>query len=177
MDYKSVRKLVFSGVFIGLGLVLPFLTGQIPSIGNKLLPMHIPVLIAGFVLGWKHGLIIGFIIPILRSLLFGMPPMFPIAIAMAFELGTYGFLTGLLYELFPKKNLFIYITLILSMIFGRIVWGAASFFLFGINSTAFTWEMFVAGAFVNAIIGMVIQIIIIPIIVASLKKGKLIING
>lgn len=177
MDYKSVRKLVLSAVFIALGIILPFLTGQIPSIGNKLLPMHIPVLIAGFVLGWKHGLIIGFIIPILRSILFGMPPMFPIAIAMAFELGTYGFITGFLYKLFPKKNLYIYITLILSMIVGRIVWGAASFFLFGFNGTAFTWEMFVAGGFINAVIGIIIQIIIIPIIIASLKKGKLIING
>lgn len=176
MENKSAKKLVLSGVFIALGLMLPFVTGQIPSIGNKLLPMHIPVLIGGFVLGWKYGFIIGFIIPILRSLLFGMPPMFPMAISMGFELGAYGIFTGLLYKLFPPKNSYTYLSLIISMILGRIVWGVASYLLFGISGSAFTWEMFVAGGFVNAVIGIIIQIIIIPPIIYALERAKLIVN-
>lgn len=76
-------------------LVLPFFTAQIPSIGSMLLPMHIPVLICGFVCGGPYGLLVGAIVPLLRSVMFGMPPML-VAIPMAFELAAYGFMTGFL---------------------------------------------------------------------------------
>ncbi len=171
---KTTRKLVLAGLFIAIGLVLPFITGQIPEIGKQLLPMHIPVLIAGFVIGWKYGLVVGFIVPILRSLIFLMPPMFPTAVAMSFELAAYGCLTGLLYDKFPKENSYIYITLILSMLGGRVVWGIVSLILYGISGTGFGWEAFMAGAFVNALPGIIIQIIIIPIIIMALKRSNLI---
>jgi riboflavin transporter FmnP len=177
MKKLSVRDLVLSGLFVALGLVMPFITAQIPSLGNKLLPMHIPVLISGFVIGWPYGLIVGIIVPIFRSMLFGMPPMFPTAVAMAFELGTYGCITGLLYRLFPKKNSFIYAALIISMLLGRAAWGIASFILYGLSGTAFTWEIFMAGAFINAIPGIIIQIIIIPIIIITLRRAKVIENA
>lgn len=136
--------------------------------------MHIPVLLCGFICGWPYGLIIGLVLPVFRSMLFGMPPMFPTAVAMAFELAAYGLMTGLLYKLLPKKNVSIYASLILSMVCGRIVWGIVSFFLYGLNETAFTWETFISGAFLNAIPGIVIQIIIIPVVVIALSKAKLI---
>lgn len=175
MGNNSTKKLVLAGLFIALGLVLPFITGQIPKFGNMLLPMHIPVLIAGFVLGGKYGLAIGFIVPILRSLLFTMPPM-PFAIAMAFELATYGLITGLLYTRLPKKKINLYASLIVAMLVGRLVWGIASYILYGIQGTAFTFEMFIAGAFANAIIGIVLQLIIIPPILMALQKGGYITN-
>ena len=174
MEKKSTRNLVLAGLFIAIGLILPFLTGQIPEIGNKLLPMHIPVLIAGFVLGWKYGLVVGLIVPVLRSALFTMPPMFPTAVAMSFELAAYGCLTGLLYDAFPKRTGYIYAALILSMLGGRVVWGIVSLILYGFGETAFTWKMFVAGGFVNALPGIIIQIIIIPIIIMALKRSNLI---
>jgi len=177
MNKISTKKMVLSGLFIALGLTLPFLTAQIPSIGSKLLPMHIPVLLGGFILGWPCGLVIGLIVPLLRSILFGMPPMFPTAIAMSFELASYGLVAGLLYKLLPKKNIFIYITLIISMICGRIVWGTVSIFLYGLSGTAFTWKIFMAGAFINAIPGIIIQVIIIPIILIALERAKLIQNA
>ncbi|MGI6706221.1 MAG: ECF transporter S component [Clostridia bacterium] len=169
----SVRHLVLAALFLALGLVLPFLTAQIPSVGSMLLPMHIPVLLCGFVCGWPYGLIIGFVTPLLRSALFGMPPIFPTAVAMAFELAAYGCATGLLYRLLPKKSVHIYTSLVLSMIVGRIVWGVASLFLYGIGGKPFTWEIFMAGAFINAIPGIVIQLILIPVVLLALKKGKL----
>jgi riboflavin transporter FmnP len=174
MKKSSTKYLVLAGLFLALGLVMPFLTGQIPSLGNKLLPMHIPVLLAGFVCGWPYGLAVGFIVPIFRSILFGMPPMIPTAAAMAFELAAYGFLSGLLYKLLPKKNSYIYATLIVSMIGGRIIWGIVSFLLYGLRGNAFTWQMFMAGAFINAIPGIIIQILIIPIIIIALKNARLI---
>src|SRR5690554_2297258 len=161
MRNNTTKNLVLAGLFVALGLVLPFLTGQIPRFGSMLLPMHIPVLIAGFVLGGKYGLIIGFIVPLLRTLLFSMPPV-PVAIVMAFELATYGLVTGLLYAKLPKKNSNIYVSLIVAMLVGRVVWGIASYIIYGIQGSAFTFEMFMAGAFANAIIGIVLQLIIIP---------------
>lgn len=170
------KNLVLSGFFIALGLILPFFTAQIPSIGNKLLPMHIPVLLCGFILGWKYGLIVGFIVPIFRSILFGMPPMFPTAFAMAFELATYGLLSGLLYKTLSKNKGNIFISLVTAMIGGRIIWGIVSYFLYGINDTVFNMEIFASGAFIDAIPGMIIQLIIIPLIISSLERTRVIEN-
>lgn len=97
------KKITFAGMFLALALLLPFLTGQIPQIGNALSPMHIPVLLCGFVCGGPLGLVVGFIAPLLRYMLFGMPPIFPTGIAMAFELAIYGLAAGLLYKRLPKK--------------------------------------------------------------------------
>ncbi|HAA25328.1 MAG TPA: ECF transporter S component [Ruminiclostridium sp.] len=174
MRRKTTKKMILTALFIALGLVLPFLTGQVPQIGSMLLPMHIPVLLCGFVCGAPFGLAAGFITPLLRSLVFGMPQMMPTAVAMAFELAAYGFVSGLLYRLFQKRKIFVYASLIISMICGRIVWGIVSYFLYGLSGTAFTWRIFAAGAFINAVPGIILQIVIIPLIVFALEKGNLI---
>lgn len=176
MNQKSIKKMLQVSLLLAIGMILPFFTAQVPSVGSKLLPMHIPVLLAGIICGWQYGLFIGFVLPLLRSTIFGMPPLFPIAIAMAFEMAMYGAVIGILYRIFPKKNIYIYISLIISMIAGRIVWGSVSMFLFGLNGATFTWKLFVAGALVNALPGILIQIIIIPILVVALKKVNLIEN-
>lgn len=95
---ETTKKLTWSAMFIALGLVLPFLTGQIPQFGNMLLPMHIPVILCGLICGWRYGAIVGFVLPLLRYALFGMPVLFPTGIAMSFELAAYGFFSGFLYE-------------------------------------------------------------------------------
>lgn len=174
MNKFSTKNIALSGLFIALGIVLPFLTGQIPNIGRMLLPMHIPVLLCGFVCGWPFGLIVGFVTPLLRSVMFGMPPLFPTAVAMSFELVAYGLTAGLFYKYSKKNTLSTYITLLLSMICGRIVWGIVSLVLYGLSGTAFTWQMFAAGAFINAIPGIILQIVIIPPIIIALKRGNII---
>lgn len=169
---KSSKNLVLAGLFLALGLLLPFLTGQIPQIGNMLLPMHIPVLLCGYFCGWQYGLAVGAVAPLLRSALFGMPPMFPTAAAMAFELAVYGLITGLLYKRFPKKIGFIYAALLAAMAAGRIVWGAVSYVLYGFGETVFSWEMFMGGAFLKALPGIALQLVLIPILVMALNKNK-----
>ena len=166
----NIKKLVMSALFLAIGLVLPFVTMQIPSIGNMLLPMHIPVLLCGFICGAPYGAIVGFIVPLLRSVLFSMPTMMPNAVAMAFELCTYGFVAGLLYHKFKSYKFGVYLTLIPTMIIGRVVWGIAAFCLFKAIGNTFTWAIFFAGAVVNAIPGIIIQIVLIPTIVIGLKK-------
>ena len=83
MKKNQILRLALSALFLAIGFVLPFLTGQIQQVGNMLLPMHLPVLVCGFVCGWPWGLAVGFVLPLLRSLFFGMPPMVPTALAMA----------------------------------------------------------------------------------------------
>ena len=176
MKNKNLLKLTYAAVCLALCLVLPFLTGQIPQIGSKLLPMHIPVLLCGFLCGPVWGLAVGLIAPILRSLLFGMPPLFPTATAMAFELAAYGLLSGLFYRLLPKKLPCLYLSLILAMIGGRLVWGLAQVVLMGIAGKSFTLAAFWAGAFANAWPGIILQLVLIPPVVAALKKAKLMLN-
>lgn len=166
----QIRRLTWSALCLALCLVLPFLTGQIPQIGSMLSPMHFPVLICGFLCGWPWGLAVGLIAPVLRSLIFGMPPMFPNAVAMSLELCTYGFVSGLLHKLLPKKNAYLYLELILAMIAGRIVWGLAEIVLLGLSGSAFTMKAFLAGAITNAIPGIILQIVIVPILVIAVKK-------
>lgn len=173
---KSIKKLTFSALFLALCLVLPFLTGQIPQIGQMLSPMHIPVLLCGFVCGWGWGLAVGFIAPLLRSVLFGMPALYPTAVAMAFELAAYGALAGILYKTFPKKIPYIYLTLILSMIGGRIVWGIVDFILLSIGGSQLTMEMFLSAVVLKSVPGIILHIVLIPLIVIALQKAKLILN-
>lgn len=170
---SRTKKLTLSALFLALGMVLPFFTGQLKQFGNMLLPMHIPVIICGFVCGSPWGFVVGLIVPILRSLLFTMPKMMPTAIAMAGELAAYGFATGFLYSRLKNKKFGIYLSLIGAMLIGRIVWGLASFLLYQLMGTPFTWELFAAGAFLNAIPGILIQLLLIPAIIYTLKKSHL----
>ena len=173
---NTARKLVYCALCLALCIVLPFLTGQIPEIGNALSPMHIPVLLCGFICGAPWGAAAGFVAPLLRFALFGMPPLFPTGLAMAFELAAYGFFSGLLYKICPKKNGFVYFSLIASMLLGRVVWGAVMALIAGLGKTSFGFAAFIAGAFTNALPGIVCHIVLIPIIVIALKKAKLIAN-
>lgn len=171
-----LRRLVYSALFLALALVLPFLTGQIPQIGSALSPMHIPVLLCGFVCGWPWGLAVGFIAPLLRHLLFGMPPLIT-AIAMAFELAAYGAVTGLLYRLLPKRPGYIYVSLVSAMVLGRVVWGCARFVIAGLQDTTFPLSAFWAGAVTSAIPGIICHIVLIPILVLALQRGGVVLNG
>lgn len=161
-------------MFLAIGLVLPFLTGQIRQIGNMLLPMHIPVLLCGLICGWQYGGAIGLIMPFLRNLLFGMPPM-PNAISMAFELATYGLVIGLLYGRSKWKCIFsLYRSMVIAMFAGRAVWGVAQAIILGVSGSGFTVQMFMVGAFTNAIPGIILQLVLIPTIMVALDRAKLV---
>ena len=166
-----LRHLVYAAVCLALCMLLPFLTGQIPQIGSALSPMHIPVLLAGFLCGPWWAMAVGFVAPMLRHVWLGMPPLIT-AIAMSFELAAYGLFSGLLYRLLPKKTVNISVSLIGAMILGRIVWGIAMVVISGVSGSAFTWSAFIAGALLNAVPGIILHIVLIPILVMALKRAK-----
>ena len=176
MTSLQIRKLTYAALFLAIAMVLPFLTGQIPEIGSMLSPMHIPVFLCGFICGWPWGVAVGFIAPLLRSVVFGVPVMFPGAVAMAFELAVYGGLSGLLYRILPRKKVNIYVTLVVSMLAGRAVWGIARLILAGLSGKSFTWAMFLAGAFTNAVPGIILHIVLIPVLVMAVERAGLSLN-
>lgn len=167
---KNTKNMVIAALCLALCLVLPFLTGQVPQIGSMLCPMHFPVLICGFICGPVYGAIVGFIAPLLRYVLFGMPPVLPNGIAMCVELAVYGTVSGILYKLLPKKKPYVYVSLIAAMLLGRVFWGIVRVILTSAGQYAFTWQAFMAGAFFNAIPGIVLQIIIVPLVVFAVER-------
>ena len=176
MTSLQVRKMTYAALFLAIAMVLPFITGQIPEIGSMLCPMHIPALLCGFMCGWPWGLAVGFIAPLLRSVIFGMPAMFPGAVAMAFELAAYGGLAGLLYRLLSRKKWSVYAVLVISMITGRIVWGIVQVILAGLSGNSFTWDLFLAGAVTKAIPGIIMHLILIPVLVIVMDRAGLTLN-
>lgn len=172
---SNVKKLAVTAMLFAVGMVLPFFIGQIPAIGKMLLPMHIPVLLCGFIVGWQYGALIGFLLPIVRGLVFGMPPLYPNAVAMAFEMAAYGFVSGYLYSHAKWQcTKMLYISLITAMLSGRLVWAFAEVILLGIGGNTFTWKMFAAGAFLNAIPGIIVQLTLIPLIMVALRRAKVV---
>jgi len=170
---SNTRTLTLAAMFLAIAFVLPFFTGQIPQIGSMLCPMHIPVLLCGFICGWPWGLVVGFLAPLLRSVTLGMPPLFPTAFCMAFELATYGAASGLLHKFFHKNKWNIYLSLIIAMITGRVVWGSIMFICMGLTGGDFGFSAFLAGAVTNAIPGIILQLILVPILVMILEKAKI----
>lgn len=169
---SPARNVVLAALFLALAFVLPMLTGHVPQIGSMLCPMHFPVLLTGFVLGGPWGLAVGFIAPLLRSVLFGMPPLFPTALSMAFELATYGFVSGVVYRKVRHTLPMTFVTLLTAMVAGRIVWGVVRFVLAGLTGSSFPFSAFLAGALLNALPGIIAQLILIPLILTALQKAK-----
>ena len=171
----TTKKLTLSAMMLALALVLPYLTGNNYRLGSMLLLMHIPVLLCGFSCGWQWGLIVGAVAPLLRSVLIGAPPMMPTALTMAFELAAYGVVAGILYNRLPKSTPNLYISLLVSMVLGRLVWGLVSFVVYSLFLTnAFTLPMFFTGAFLNAWPGILLQLALIPPLVLALKRLNMI---
>lgn len=167
MNFKT-KKLINGGFFLALGLLIPYIFHLVGMAGQIFLPMHLPILLCGFILGSRYGLIVGFITPLLSSILTGMPPIYPVALAMAFELSAYGFICGYLYH---KRRWNVIPSLVSAMLVGRVVSGIASYLLITFGGKQFILKMFLTGSFVRSIWGIVIQLILIPIIIKALEKS------
>lgn len=170
---NKLLKISYTALFVALGIVLPFFTGQIKEIGDTLLPMHLPVMICGIICGPVYGAFAGIAIPLLRGIFFSRPPIYPNAIWMALELATYGAVLGLSNRFRRNDRLpTLYFCIILSQICGRIVWGISKAVLLGMAGKSFGIEAFLVGGFVDAAAGIVLQLILIPIIMKGYKVKR-----
>jgi Protein of unknown function (DUF1393). len=172
MKISHTKMIVYTALCIAMGMILPQLVKSIPvsNPGAVLLPMHLPVLLCGFLCGGSYGVLCGILVPLLTSTFTGRPPMFPTGVSMMLELGAYGVLTGVLYKLTKGK---IYITLIGSMLGGRIVMGLANTIFLGFAGEAYGIAAFISAAFVTALPGIIVQIILIPVFLYAMRKAKL----
>lgn len=170
---RRVEMMVTAAMFLAIGVVLPSLTGAIKEIGDSLLPMHLVIMLCGAICGWKYALPVGLVMPFFRSLIFGMPRIYPNAIWMALELAAYGFVIGFMYSRRKKHSrAHLYISLVTSMLAGRIVWGVSKAVLLGVAGKPFGIEAFWIGGFVDAIPGIIIQLILVPLIVELVERGR-----
>lgn len=166
----TVKRLVLTALFIAMGMVLPSIFHMFGA-GAVLLPMHLPVLICGFVCGAPYGAACGLLLPLLSSVFTGMPPLFPTAPAMALELCCYGALTGLF---FRRLNWKLYPALVAAMLAGRMVSGLANTLFMGMAGKPYGFEAFISAAFVVSLPGILLQLLLVPAIVAVLVKANLI---
>ena len=174
MNHTRLRNLVLAAFFLALGFVLPMLTGQIPSIGKMLLPMHIPVFLCGLICGWKYGGIVGFTLPLLRSLIFSVPVMYPTAIAVAFEMAVYGIVAGLLFARTRQKRMIaVYLSMFPAMLLGRLVRCLAEIILLGLQGGTFVFQVFFSTTIVNAVPGILLQLFLVPAVMTILIKTNL----
>ncbi len=172
------KNIVLSGFFLALAMILPGAIGAVnPVVGQAISPLHIPVLLCGFVCGKKYGFWVGVFTPILKVAIYGVPMLF-IAIPMCFELATYGFISGLMNEKLGNSVKSTYISLITAMLSGRIVYGICTYFvttyaLFGAAEGTYTFGIFLAsGAMLGGIVGVISHLIIIPSILYAINNVK-----
>lgn len=156
-----IRNLTFSALFLALALLLPFLTGQIPQIGALISPMHIPAFLAGYICGPIWGAIVGAVAPLLRFVLFGMPPLM-VAIPMSVELAAYAVIAGILYRVLPKKTGWLYASLGISMIGGRLLYSIVEITILGLQGEAFTPWLVLADTVTGTWAGIIVQFVLIP---------------
>lgn len=166
-----VKRLVLTALLAAMCVVLPMAFHAIPNAGSVFLPMHIPVLICGFVCGWPYGMVCGFIGPALSSLLTTMPPVAYLP-PMMVECAVYGLVSGLCLKYIRTGKLYgdLYIALIAAMIAGRVVAGIAKALIF---SPGITMSVWITSSFITALPGIVIQLILIPQLLLLLTKAKL----
>lgn len=171
MKKRKMFNIIFTGICIAIGLILPKFIHIIPisNPGSILLPMHIPVLLCGFISGLPYGIICGVTLPLLSFLVTGMPPVFPVGIAMAFELATYGALTAIFYQMMKGR---VFFSLVGAMIGGRIVLGLVNIILYSFTDNVYGFTFFLTSAFVTALPGIIIQLIIIPAIMKAIEHAK-----
>ncbi len=180
MTRAEIRKMVLAGVLTALAVVLARVFHAIGGwqAGSAFLPMHIPVLLCGFLCGWKYGMISGFLTPVIAMLVSGMPNGNTL-ISMECELAAYGAAAGALAQVrwpFGSKNegfssvVQIVVSLVLAMLVGRGVYGVVNAIILSRADSPFTWTAFLSGAFINALPGIVIQLVLIPTLVTLSKK-------
>lgn len=184
MDRRlTTGTLTGTALLLAMGVVLPIVFHAFPLGGRIFLPMHLPVLVAGLVLGPVAGLIVGAGSPIVSMLITGRPTV-PFMVPMLLELAAYGVVAGLVRAKLDAARpaagegaaaaaasmRSIWVALLSAMVVGRAVWVAAVVWLVplvGINARSAAAAMAALGA---GWAGIVIQLILLPPIVRAIER-------
>ncbi len=179
-SHAQIKRMVLAAMFLAIGVMLPYAFLNVQFVLQRCSPMHIPVLLCGFICGWPYGLAVGFLCPLIRSLIANLPPLgTPNAFAMYAELAVYGLVAGLMFALLNKTKLkkhlaaVVYISLVTAMLAGRIVYGVMMYVQLVSTDNPFTMSQFAAAAFINAVPAIIIQLVLIPFIIMRLYRIKL----
>jgi riboflavin transporter FmnP len=166
----KIRIITHTALYLSLAILLPIGFHAFGIAGRLFLPMHIPVLLAGFLIGPVSGIAVGLIAPGLSHLLTGMPPTYAVPL-MSLELPIYGLIAGLCYR---RLKLNVYISLISAMLVGRIMFGLSLTVLSLFIDIPYTAAAFFStgGAIVTSFPGIALQIILVPLIVAAGNRKK-----
>ncbi len=170
MRKRTTTELITASMLLTIGVLLPFIFHSLGFAGPIFLPMHIPILIGGYILAPELAFALGLITPLFSSITTGMPVIFPIGIIMMFELSFYGLTLSILTRKYKKNTFFL---LSLSMIVGRIVAAFTAFVLTLIFTIKLNPVIYIKGAIITGLPGIIIQLLIIPIIIQAIKKSNL----
>ncbi|MEA5058690.1 MAG: ECF transporter S component [Clostridia bacterium] len=172
LNSTPTRRLSTAALCLAMAVLLPQFFHAIPNFGSIFLPMHLPVLLCGFICGWKYGLLCGMFAPVLSFLLAGMPGAM-ILPGMVCELAVYGLVTGLLFPRMHTQSWIadIYFSLLPAMLLGRVFLGLTNGLVF--LAGQYTFQVFLAGAFVTALPGILVQLVLTPALLFALKKANL----
>lgn len=161
------KEITLTALFITLGITLPLVFHQMALAGRIFSPMHIPVFLAGIFIGPVSGLIVGLICPVMSFLLTGMPPPYAVPL-MSLELPVYGVAIGILIRLIK----FPVLSLLLAMVLGRLAF-ALGLFVFGLFlSLPYGPKEFIKISVITGFPGIVIQLILIPLLIETIKLAK-----
>ena len=166
----DTMKLVHTALLIALGVILPIVFHFAGAMGSVFLPMHIPVLIAGLLLGGKEGLIVGIVAPILSSFFTGMPPVIPMLPLMIIELALYGAISGYLYR---ARKISLAGSLLGAMIIGRLGTVTALFLMVQLVHINIPPLAYLIGGITTGFPGILMQLILIPLLVKRLESSRL----
>ncbi len=174
MIKHHTKNLTLTALFLAMGMVLPLLFGQIPQIGSRLLPMHLPVFLCAFLCERKYSVPMAILLPLLRTALFARPAPYPDAFAIAAELATYALVVGWLYRRLDGRTVWhIYGALIPAMLLGRVVRAAAQVTLCGLGGLSFSFTTFLTAVIVAGLPGVLLQLVFIPPTIWFLGKSAL----
>ena len=171
---KTTEKIVMTGFFIALGTILPQLF-HVAQLGNVISPMHFTVLLCGLLLGSKYGVACGILTPLLASLLFGKPIIFPNGLSMAIELAIYGLISGLIKsKIKVSKDTYInlYVILVIAMLLGRVAAISTNYILFLTGKSANSFIAYLKILFITGLPGIVLQLLLLPPIYLRINKLK-----
>ena len=168
--HNNARFVAHSALYLALAVLLPIGFHAFGMGGRVFLPMHIPVLLAGFLVGPQAGILVGLSAPLLSHLLTGMPPTYAVPL-MSLELPLYGLVAGLTYR-WLKLNL--YLSLIAAMVAGRLMFGLGLFVLGMFMDLPYTAAVFFStgGAIWSGLPGIIVQIASVPLIVAAVRRRE-----